>query len=74
MQIGKIINFGRSCLILYDKTLIVGGGGTGYTGGNFIYIINVESHELINKYIIHSGIWFMIKFSAFLYFNKSIIT
>ena len=61
MQIGKIKNFGRSCLILYDKTLIVGGGGTGYTGGNFIYIINVESHELINKYIIHSGIWFMIK-------------
>lgn len=67
-QIGEIKNYGRFCLILYDKSLIVGGADR-YTDNNFIYIINVESHELIKKYNFFGNIWFMNKFNGNEFFS-----
>ena len=62
-QIGDIENFGRNCIILFGKYLIVGGANKNFCSGaiKYIYIINTESKELIKKYEILYNIWFIIK-------------
>ena len=62
-QIGDIENFGRTCLLLFDKYLIVGGANKNFSTGaiKYIYIINTDNKELIKKYEILYNIWFMIK-------------
>ena len=62
-QVGDIENFGRNCIILFGKYLIVGGANKNFCSGaiKYIYIINTESKELIKKYEILYNIWFIIK-------------
>ena len=60
MQIGEIKNYGRFCLILFGKSLIVGGASR-YDNTIFIHIINIDNHELIKKYHFSHNIWFMTK-------------
>ena len=62
-QIGNIENFGHSCLLLYDKNLIVGGANTDFTknSAKFIYIINIENKEFIKQYLFRQNIWCMTK-------------
>ena len=62
-QIGDIENFGHGCLLLYDKSLIVGGANKEFWEGSlkYIYIINIDNKELIKKYYFGQNIWFMIK-------------
>ena len=60
LQIGEIKNYGRFCLILFGKSLIVGGASR-YDNTIFIYIINIDNHELIKKYHFSHNIWFMTK-------------
>ena len=62
-QIGDIENFGRFCLLLYDKSLIVGGANKNFCrdSNKYIYIINIDNKELIKKYYFPRNIWFMIK-------------
>lgn len=59
-QIGKINNYGRSCLILFDKFLIVGGADR-YETTNYLFVINTDSKELIKKFAFFQNIWFMTK-------------
>ena len=65
MQIDDIENFGHSCLILFNKSLIVGGANRNFCENpisyRYIYIINVDNKELIKKYSFPRNIWFMIK-------------
>ena len=70
-QIGDIENFGRYCLLLFDKYLIVGGASTSYIPNHFkcIYTINTENHQLIKKYKISYNIWFMIKINESEFFT-----
>ena len=62
-QIGDIENFGNSCMLLFDKSLIVGGANKNFSPGSikFIYIINIDNKELIKKYSFSQNIWFMTK-------------
>ena len=64
-QIDDIENFGHSCLILFNKSLIVGGANRNFCENpisyRYIYIINVDNKELIKKYSFPRNIWFMIK-------------
>ena len=60
-QIGDIKNFGRFCMLLYDKSLIIGGANRDFSTSSLIYIINICNKELINKYCFSNNIWFMIK-------------
>ena len=60
LQIGEIKNYGKACLILFDKSLIVGGADR-YDDILYIYIINIDNHELIKKYHFQHNIWFMTK-------------
>lgn len=62
-QIGDIENFGHSCMLLFDKSLIVGGANRNFSPGSikFIYIINIDNKELIKKYSFSQNIWFMTK-------------
>ena len=60
LQIGEIKNYGRFCLILFGKSLIVGGASR-YDNSIFIHIINIDNHELIKKYSFSQNIWFMTK-------------
>ena len=64
-QIGDIENFGRFCMLLYDKSLIVGGANKNFyknpVSYRFIYIINIDNKELIKKYYFTRNIWFMTK-------------
>ena len=59
-QIGNIKNYGWSCLILFDLSLIVGGANR-YVDENYIYVIDTCKKELIKKYEFYRNIWFMIK-------------
>lgn len=59
-QIGEIKTFGRSCMILFGLSLIVGGASRN-DSVNYIYIINTIKKELIKKYSFNQNIWFMIK-------------
>ena len=59
-QIGQVKNYGKSCLLLFDLSLIVGGAST-YDYENYIYIIDTCKKELIKKYSFYHNIWFMIK-------------
>ena len=62
-QIGDIESFGRACLLLFDKTLIVGGANKKFYSGavKYIYVINVDNKELIKKYSFYENIWCTIK-------------
>ena len=66
-QIGDIENFGYFCLLLFDKSLIVGGANNNFYSNpisyRYIYIINIDNKELIKKYYFPRNIWFMIKIS-----------
>ncbi len=66
-QIGDIENFGYFCLLLFDKSLIVGGANNNFysnpISNRYIYIINIDNKELIKKYYFPRNIWFMIKIS-----------
>ena len=50
-QIGDIESFGRACLLLFDKTLIVAGANKKFYSGavKYIYVINVDNKELIKN-------------------------
>lgn len=60
-QIGDIENFGHTCLLLFDKSLIVGGANKNFSSDSikFIYVINIDNKELIKKYSFSQNIWFM---------------
>ena len=62
-QIGDIESFGRACLLLFDKTLIVAGANKKFYSGavKYIYVINVDNKELIKKYSFYENIWCTIK-------------
>ena len=59
-QIGKISNYGHSCLLLFGKSLIVGGANRNSNVNN-IYIVQTDNRELIKKYAFFQNIWFMTK-------------
>ena len=59
-QIGQIKNYGRSCLLLFDLFLIVGGASR-FDDEKYIYIIDTCKKELIKKYSFYQNIWFMTK-------------
>ena len=48
-------------MLLYDKSLIIGGANRDFSTSSLIYIINICNKELINKYCFSNNIWFMIK-------------
>ena len=59
-QIGEIKNFQNNNLLLFGKSLIVGGADI-HSDENFIYIINIDTKELIKKYLFLGKIWSMTK-------------
>jgi len=62
-QVGDIENFGKNCMLLFDKYLIVGGANRNFYPGaiKYIYIIDTDKKELIKKYEILYNIWFIVK-------------
>ena len=47
-QIGEIKNYGNSCMILFDKSLIVERADM-HDKKNFIFVININNKELIKN-------------------------